>query len=85
MNDKIIITIARQFGSGGREIGEKVAEKLGIKLYDKELIKARPREAHSTKVSPRQPMNHRQTVCYTPLLWDRTCSAQPCTSDTKCP
>ena len=40
MNDKIIITIARQFGSGGREIGERVAEKLGIKLYDKELIKA---------------------------------------------
>ena len=38
MNDKIIITIARQYGSGGREIGEKVAEKLGIKLYDKELI-----------------------------------------------
>ena len=39
MNDKIIITIARQYGSGGREIGEKVAAKLGIKLYDKELIK----------------------------------------------
>ena len=38
MNNKIIITIARQYGSGGREIGEKVAEKLGIKLYDKELI-----------------------------------------------
>ena len=38
MNGKIIITIARQYGSGGREIGEKVAEKLGIKLYDKELI-----------------------------------------------
>ena len=38
MNEKIIITIARQYGSGGREIGEKVAQKLGIKLYDKELI-----------------------------------------------
>lgn len=38
MNDKIIITIARQYGSGGREIGEKVAEKLGIPIYDKELI-----------------------------------------------
>ena len=38
MNDKIIITIARQYGSGGREIGEKVAEKLGIPLYDKVLI-----------------------------------------------
>ena len=39
MDKKIIITIARQYGSGGREIGEKVAETLGIKLYDKELIR----------------------------------------------
>ena len=31
-----IITIGRQFGSGGREIGEKVAEYFGIKCYDKE-------------------------------------------------
>lgn len=38
MDKKIIITIARQYGSGGREIGEKVAKKLGITLYDKELI-----------------------------------------------
>ena len=33
-----IITIGRQFGSGGREIGEKLAEKFGIKCYDKELL-----------------------------------------------
>lgn len=39
MAKKVIITIARQYGSGGREIGEKVAELLGIPLYDKELIK----------------------------------------------
>ena len=39
MAKKIIITIARQFGSGGREIGEKVAEILGIPIVDKELIK----------------------------------------------
>ena len=38
MSKKIIITIARQYGSGGREIGEIVAKKLGIPLYDKELI-----------------------------------------------
>ena len=35
----LCITIGRQFGSGGREIGEKLAEKLGIKCYDKEIIK----------------------------------------------
>ena len=33
-----IITIGRQYGSGGREIGKKVAELLGIPYYDKELL-----------------------------------------------
>lgn len=33
-----IITIGRQFGSAGREIGRKVADELGIKLYDKEML-----------------------------------------------
>ena len=33
-----VITISRQFGSGGRTIGKKVAEKLGIPYYDKELV-----------------------------------------------
>ncbi len=32
------ITIGREFGSGGREVGEKLNIKLGIKLYDKELL-----------------------------------------------
>ena len=36
--DKIIITIAREYGSGGRYIGKLIAEKLKIKLYDKEFI-----------------------------------------------
>ena len=31
----MIITIGRQFGSGGREIGEKVAKRLGYAFYDK--------------------------------------------------
>lgn len=34
-----IITISREFGSGGRQIGHMLAEKLGIPFYDKELIK----------------------------------------------
>lgn len=38
MSKKIIITIARQFGSGGREIGERVAELLGFPIFDKQLI-----------------------------------------------
>lgn len=33
-----IITITREFGSGGRELGKRLAEKLGYKYYDKEII-----------------------------------------------
>ncbi len=36
--DKKIITISREFGSGGRTIGHAVANKLGIPFYDKELV-----------------------------------------------
>ena len=36
--EKKIITISREFGSGGRTVGRMVAEKLGIPFYDKELL-----------------------------------------------
>lgn len=39
MANEMVITIGRQFGSGGRAIGKAVAEKLGIPFYDKEIIK----------------------------------------------
>lgn len=35
---KVVITIGRQLGSCGREIGRKLSERLGISFYDKELI-----------------------------------------------
>ena len=38
MMAKRIITISREFGSGGRFIGEEVAKKLGIAYYDKNII-----------------------------------------------
>lgn len=38
MNGNLVIAIGREFGSGGHEVASRVAEKLGIKLYDKELI-----------------------------------------------
>ena len=38
MGNNIVITIGREFGSGGREIGQKVAKTLGINYYDKNLI-----------------------------------------------
>ena len=36
--EKKIITISREFGSGGRSVGHMVAERLGIPFYDKELV-----------------------------------------------
>ena len=38
MKNPLIITIGREYGSGGREIGKLLAEKLGISFYDKEII-----------------------------------------------
>lgn len=38
MSGHKIITIGRQFGSGGREIGQKLAERLSIPLYDRRLV-----------------------------------------------
>lgn len=38
MDARTVITIGREFGSGGHEVGSKLAEKLGIKCYDKELL-----------------------------------------------
>ena len=44
-----VITISRQFGSGGRTIGRQVAEKLGIPCYDQELIEQLAEKSGFTK------------------------------------
>ena len=41
---KKIITISREYGSGGRQVGLTVAKKLGMEFYDKELIDAAAKE-----------------------------------------
>ena len=41
----VIVTIGRTFGSGGSEIGKKVAEKLEIPFYDKELLEIQARQS----------------------------------------
>lgn len=45
MSNRTVITIGRQFGSGGRAIGRLVAEKLGIPFYDKDIIKRISKES----------------------------------------
>lgn len=46
---KTIITIGRQFGSGGHDIGVLLAEELGIPLYDKELIEQAAKQSGMAK------------------------------------
>ena len=49
MSDKYVINIGRQLGSGGKVIGEKLAQRLGISFYDKELINLASKESGLSK------------------------------------
>lgn len=49
LKEKVIITVAREYGSGGRYIGRLVANKLGIRFYDKEFIKRLAKETGMTE------------------------------------
>ena len=42
---KFVVSIGREIGSGGKEIAEKVANRLGIKFYDKKLLEVAARES----------------------------------------
>ena len=44
MAEKIIVTIGREYGSGGHDVGKRLAKKLGIKFYDNELINIAAKE-----------------------------------------
>lgn len=48
-NNKIVITIAREYGSGGRYVGKLVADALNINFYDKELITLTSKESYFSK------------------------------------
>ena len=49
MNGNLIITIGRENGSGGHHIGEMLAERLGIRYYDKELLTLSAKESGMCK------------------------------------
>lgn len=59
MHKKIVITISREYGSGGRRIGERVAERLGISFYDKKLINI---AAEESGLSPEFIETHDQKI-----------------------
>ena len=50
-NEKFVITINRELGSGGRTVGRLLAEKLGVPFYDKAVIKALQEKYH---ISPEE-------------------------------
>ena len=45
MSNNLVITSGRSFGSGGREIGKKLAAELGMKYYDKEILAEAAKES----------------------------------------
>lgn len=47
--ENVIVTISRQYGSGGRYVGRILAQKLGIKFWDKELIESVAKESGMTE------------------------------------
>lgn len=57
-----VITIGRQYGSAGRQIGQEVAKYFGIKCYDKELLNMRQMTAVSAKNYLKIMMKSLQTV-----------------------
>lgn len=55
MTKRCIVTIGREYGSGGREIGEKLAEKLGISFYDRQFLEMASLETgHSEDILSQQ-------------------------------
>ncbi len=61
--DHFVVTIAREFGSGGRMLGEMLAKKLGVKVYDREFIKL---AAKNSGMDEQYIMKNEQTI---PSYW----------------
>ncbi len=66
MAQKQILTISRQYGSGGRQIGMKLAERFGIPFYDKNFIEFAAQTSQVSKMLFEQPEQNWMH----PVLWD---------------
>ena len=53
-----IITISRQFGSGGRELGKRLSDRLGWDYYDKEIIEALATDQDMSPEHVREVLSH---------------------------
>ena len=71
-----IITIGREFGSGGRELGKRLAEDLGIAYYDSEIISAIAKRSDLAESYVNQVVEKR-IVAYYPITVASTMVAMP--------
>ena len=68
-DNKIIISIGRRYGSGGREIGRKLAELFNIDFYDKELITlAAKQSGFSEEILKENDENHNGSFLYSLVM-----------------
>ncbi|MGM9877906.1 MAG: MATE family efflux transporter [Bacilli bacterium] len=67
LNNNVVITISREYGSGGHFVGKLLAEKLGIKFYDKEIINLTAKEfGYNTKyVELNEEQSSKSSIFYT--------------------
>ena len=61
MKKNTIICISREFGSGGREVGQQLSKKLGIPFYDKEIL---ARVAEESDMSEEFVKNHEENPVF---------------------
>ena len=92
--EKFVINIGRQLGSGGRTVGEIIARRLGVKLYDKELINLAARESGicpATRVEVQDTtgaaigLTYGKTLGQSCAIGSRLAASVICTSSNVCP
>ena len=67
--DKIIISIGRQYGSGGQEIGRRLAKEFNIDFYDKELLTLAAKESgFSEEILKENDENHNGSFLYSLVM-----------------
>ena len=67
LSNKVVITISREYGSGGHFVGKLLAEKLGINFYDKEIINLTAKEYGFNKnyIEQREEQSVNSSIYYT--------------------
>lgn len=68
MMNHTIITIGRQFGSGGHEVGNRLAERLNIPLYDHNLIRMAARDLGISNEDAGRVDETRLEMCYQAII-----------------